>query len=62
MLLKYFITFIICIGKVKGAFDSILQPLVVHIVSLLLRLIIKLHTKCTRFGVASLYLRGDDML
>ena len=40
LLLKWFITFLWCISKVWGASDSIYKPLIVHIVSFLLMLIL----------------------
>ena len=56
LLLKCFITFLRCIRKMGGAYDSIYKFLIDHIVSFLSRPTLKLHTKYnTRFGVPSLH-------
>ena len=48
--MRWFIAFLICIRKVRGAYGSIYKPLVVHIVPLLLRMTLKFHTKLPNLG------------
>ena len=51
-LMRWFIAFLICIMKVRGAYDSIYKPhmLMVHIVPLLLRMTLKFHAKLPNLG------------
>ncbi len=50
LLMKGFIAFLRCIGKVRGASGSIYKPLMVHIEPLLLRMTLQFHTKLPNFG------------
>ena len=50
LLMKWFIAFFRCIGKVRGASDSIYKPLMVHIVPLLMRMTLNFHTKSPNLG------------
>ena len=53
LLLKWPITFLKCVYKVKGDFGSIYKPLIVQAVPVLPRLTRKLHAKCLIFGTLS---------
>ena len=53
LLLKYIITFFRCVRKIRRASDNSFDPLVVHIVSFLPRLTLKLHLKCWILGSLS---------
>ena len=59
LLLKCFITFLRCIRKNGGAFDSIYKPLIVHTVSFISRLTLKLHTKWQIWDTLSAWKMGQ---
>ena len=50
LLLKYFMTFLTCISKVRGACESICKPLIGHMVPFLLRSTLNFCTKYQNFG------------
>ena len=49
-LMRWFIAFLICIRKVRGASNSTYKPIMVHIVPLLLRMTLKFHAKLPNLG------------
>ena len=53
LLLKWSITFLTCIRKLRGAFKKIYKPLIVSAMPFLLCLTLKFHTKCQIWGTLS---------